>query len=1493
MAKSSADDQELRRACEAAIEGTKQSVVMSIRVAKSRGIWGKTHKLGRDMAKPRVLALSVKTKGQRTQAFLRVLKYSTGGVLEPAKLYKLKHLSKVEVLTNDPSGCTFTLGFDNLRSQSVAPPQWTMRNIDDRNRLLLCILNICKDALGHLPKVVGIDVVEMALWAKENTPAVTSQGKEQEGPAASTVTESDLKVTVEKELVSQAEEEDMEALLGTYVMGIGEAEAFSERLKRELLALEAANVHAILESEPLIDEVLQGLEAATNCVDDMDEWLGIFNVKLRHMREDIESIETRNNKLEMQSVNNRALIYELDKLLLGLRVPSQYAACLTGGSFDEARMLQNIEACEWLAGALRSLEVPNLDPIYANMRAVKEKRAELEKLKSTFVRRASEFLRNYFASLVDFMISDKSYFSQRGQLKRPDHADLRYKCRTYARLLQHLKSLDKNCMGALRKAYCSSLNLLLRREAREFANELRASTKASRNPTVWLEASTGSGQNVNAADTSTVSEAYSKMLTIFIPLLVDESSFFAHFMCFEVPALVPPGGTANGDKYDDTNDDDLGIMDIDDNDSKAGKSSGELAALNESLQDLLDGIQEDFYAVVDWAYKIDPLRCISMHGITERYLSGQKADAAGFVRLLLGDLESRVSMQFSHFVDEACRQIERNERNVRQMGVLSYIPRFATLATRMEQYIQGQSRDLVDQAYTKFVSIMFATLEKIAQTEPKYSDLFLLENYAAFQNSLYDLANVVPTLAKFYHQASEAYEQACTRHISMIIYNQFERLFQFARRIEDLMYTIAPEEIPFQLGLSKMDLRKVIKSSLSGLDKSITAMYKKLQKNMTSEELLPSLWDKCKKEFLDKYESFAQLVAKIYPTETIHSSSLVNDQVNPQVRCTILQSLFFHGIVGAFLPVLALASNSSIMDSAHHSNSFLRDDQTASQQLHYTILKQADISQRQLHEITEVCSILCVSRAAAIILLRHCNWNTSKLFDKWFEEEDEVRKRLGLFKKTETSPLVQTSSSDVCSFTCEICFETFVGGDRGISSNFCGHFYCGGCWGGYVSKSINNDGLGCLSLKCPHPSCGAAVGEDMIFLLADIDSDKGKFSRYLVRSYIEESYRKTKIKWCPAPGCDNAVDFVGGNKTNCDVSCLCSYIFCWNCSEEAHSPVKCETVAKWMSKNKDESENMNWILVNTKPCPQCKRPIEKNQGCNHMRCRAPCRFDFCWICLGEWGRSHLCNSYLEGVKSNASEKRKEMAKMSLDRYVHHYERWIANHDSKQKALQDFRLVQDVHLKKLDKKYRQTNPILSFVTEAWQEIIQCRRVLQWSYAYGFYIPENEDGKRRFFEYLQGEAECGFRFCWLCLCEFKKCHCHSYNHGDFVAEDRGKKEAKKYLEKYIYYYERWVSSKKKAMEDFNRLQSDDISTISEIQCQSDLELKFIIEAWKQIIEGRQILRWSYAYGYYIPEDELLKLKLFDHLLRHAVFSLERLHQCAPTRVYLRESSIGKFP
>ncbi|KAG0529594.1 hypothetical protein BDA96_05G111600 [Sorghum bicolor] len=876
MARSSADDMELKRGCEAGIlaKGDRDKVVMCMRVAKSRGGGGGLAKVKltsrHNMAKPRVLAVTAKVKGQKTKSFLRVLKYSNGGVLEPAKVYKIKHLHKIEVAQNDPSGCTFVLGFDNLKSQSIAPPQWTMRNKEDRNRLLMCILNMCKEHLGNIPKVVGMDVVEMAIWAK-NTQAKVTQVSNKDGPVESLVLEAESQVIVEKDLVSQEEEEDIETLLGNYVMAIGEAEAFSERMKRELVALESANVYALMETESVVEEVLQGLEVASICVEDMDEWLGIFNTKLRHMREDIKSIEWRNNRLELQSDSNVALIDEVDKLLVLLQIPPEYEASLTGGSFDEGNMVKNIEACDWLTSAIKNLEASNIDPIYVKLRAVREKRAEFVLLKCTFVRRASEFLRNYFPSLIDSMLNDKGNFSERGHLQRPDHADMRYKCRTYARLLQHIKSLDKSCMMPLRKAYCHSLNMLIRRESRDFSNELRNSSKASKSSTPLFEGPAGANQPASITDSP--ADAYSKMITVFIPLLVDESSFLAHFMCFEVSALSQSDASSSNPNAESTS---TSSVALEASASKTSNNPAELGALNQCLQELLDGIQEDFYALVDWAFKLDPLSCISMHGITDRYLSGQKAEVSGYVQVLLDDLETRITILFSRFVDDACYQIEKYERNVRQVGVVPYIPRFSQLAARMEQYING-SRDLVDQAYTKIVSIMFVILEKIAQVEPKYVDIVLLENYAAFQHSLYDLANVVPTLAKYYHQASEAYEQACSRHINLVIYIHFEKLFQFARKIEELMYNMSPEEIPFQVGMSKVDFRKMLKSSLTGLDKTINAMYRKLQKNMTAEELLPSLWEKCKKEFLDKYTTFLKLISKIYPDEKVTSVNEMRD----------------------------------------------------------------------------------------------------------------------------------------------------------------------------------------------------------------------------------------------------------------------------------------------------------------------------------------------------------------------------------------------------------------------------------------------------------------------------------------------------------------------------------------------------------------------------------------------------------------------------------------
>ncbi|PQQ19993.1 putative E3 ubiquitin-protein ligase ARI7 isoform X1 [Prunus yedoensis var. nudiflora] len=121
----------------------------------------------------------------------------------------------------------------------------------------------------------------------------------------------------------------------------------------------------------------------------------------------------------------------------------------------------------------------------------------------------------------------------------------------------------------------------------------------------------------------------------------------------------------------------------------------------------------------------------------------------------------------------------------------------------------------------------------------------------------------------------------------------------------------------------------------------------------------------------------------------------------------------------------------------------------------FIILKESDIKQRQEEDITSV-------------------WygrSVSEVHEAWFADEDRVRKTFGLLKK----PVVQLPSSR--ELTCGICFEAFHRGS--IRSAACGHPFCCACWEGYIRTSIS-DGPGCLILRCPDPSCGAAVGQDMI-----------------------------------------------------------------------------------------------------------------------------------------------------------------------------------------------------------------------------------------------------------------------------------------------------------------------------------------------------------------------------------------------------------------------------
>ncbi|KFK31186.1 hypothetical protein AALP_AA6G079700 [Arabis alpina] len=309
----------------------------------------------------------------------------------------------------------------------------------------------------------------------------------------------------------------------------------------------------------------------------------------------------------------------------------------------------------------------------------------------------------------------------------------------------------------------------------------------------------------------------------------------------------------------------------------------------------------------------------------------------------------------------------------------------------------------------------------------------------------------------------------------------------------------------------------------------------------------------------------------------------------------------------------------------------IEDDSSNRSSLGYVVLKEVDIHKHQRDDIEQVSTILSISQAEAIALLLHYRWSVSKVQDEWFTDEARVRKLVG-----------------------------------------------------YIAAKID-EGPGCLKVKCPEPSCSAAICQDLIDKVTN-EKDKEKYD-----------------------------------------------------SEEAHSPVDCETVAQWILKNSDESENTNWILANTKPCPKCKRSIEKNKGCMHMTCTPPCQHQFCWMCLDPWKSScYRCNKY---DPKDETENKRTNAKQAIDRYVFYFERWVTNQSSKRKAMQDLEKWQSVQLKELSDKQSTPETQLQFTIDAWLQIIECRRVLQWTYAYGYYLPSNEVAKKNLFEYLQGEAQVG--------------------------------------------------------------------------------------------------------------------------------------------------------
>ncbi|THU50910.1 hypothetical protein C4D60_Mb06t25350 [Musa balbisiana] len=246
-----------------------------------------------------------------------------------------------------------------------------------------------------------------------------------------------------------------------------------------------------------------------------------------------------------------------------------------------------------------------------------------------------------------------------------------------------------------------------------------------------------------------------------------------------------------------------------------------------------------------------------------------------------------------------------------------------------------------------------------------------------------------------------------------------------------------------------------------------------------------------------------------------------------------------------------------------------------------SVITKESLLAAQKEDLRKVMELLVLKEQHARTLLIHYRWDVERIFELLDQKGRERLFSEAGVTIVENKGLSASSSSG----TCNVCFESFP--PSAVTEMDCGH-----SWTEHFIVKIN-DGQS-RRIRCMAPKCSAVCDEAVIrnLVSAKHPDIADRFDRFLLESYIEDN---NKVKWCPSvPHCGNAIRVEGD--IYCEVECTCGIQFCFSCLSEAHSPCSCLMWELWTKKCQDESETVNWITVNTKPCPKCHKPVEKNVG---------------------------------------------------------------------------------------------------------------------------------------------------------------------------------------------------------------------------------------------------------------------------------------------------------
>nr|CAB3498602.1 unnamed protein product [Digitaria exilis] len=372
-------------------------------------------------------------------------------------------------------------------------------------------------------------------------------------------------------------------------------------------------------------------------------------------------------------------------------------------------------------------------------------------------------------------------------------------------------------------------------------------------------------------------------------------------------------------------------------------------------------------------------------------------------------------------------------------------------------------------------------------------------------------------------------------------------------------------------------------------------------------------------------------------------------------------------------------------------------------------ITQESLPTAQKDDLSTVMSLLNVKQHQARALLIHHRWRMDSIYDCLDKGRERMLRDAGIVLQ-ENNILAAAGSTEPWRIVhCNVCFEDIAMGVVLTMDCWTQHFY--------AAVESGKKQIRCMAVKCP-----AFCDEDHVrrLLGQKYPETAKRFNRFLLESYLEDN---DSVKWCPsAPNCGRAIR-VGAGERYCEVECPCGLSFCFNCMVRAHSPCPCTVWEKWNAKC-SEGENIKWILANTKSCPKCFKPIEKNGGCNLVRCN--CGQSMCWLCGGGTGfehtwtsiAGHSCNRY----KEETGGKTADSSRVQMQRYKHYYDRFKIHGDSCNVERQKLAPTLQERVRLLESDL--TRPLATrdgdWLLRGHRRLLVSRQVLSHSYVFAYYM-----------------------------------------------------------------------------------------------------------------------------------------------------------------------------